>query len=247
MAGTHRYANGTNPRPADVAHNTQNMFHVVHEVVSPQSQHAMQVHGFSRSNHPGYPDVVLSNGTPNPGPILDTLAQEIMSEGYTVGIFDGVHYTSLGATTNSQGQFSNTNGYSFIHMELEYFIRASASPWENIIDALYRTFHVPLSLRFSVETTVSENLTLYPLYPNPFNSAIIIDYKIKRPSQVSIMIFNLLGQKIRLLTHKFQRSGQYRLSWDGINDAGKPAPSGAYGLIIKADQEIQIQKVLLIK
>jgi len=247
MAGTHRYANGTNPRPADVAHNTANMFHVVHEEASPLGQHALQVHGFNLSNHPGYPDVVLSNGTPNPGQIVDSLAQEIITEGYTVGIFDGINYASLGATTNTQGQFSNAHGYSFIHMELEYFIRASTSQWEKIVGALYRTFQIPVTINHPKSFGKAKNFILYPGYPNPFNATIHFNIQVVNPIEIFAVVYNNLGQKIRTLENGWRYPGVYSVSWDGRDEFGHTVSSGHYYIIWGSDKAVQIQKITFIK
>ena len=62
MAGTHRYANGRDPAPADVAHNVRNIFQQVHQAVSPVNDYPLQIHGFNRANYPGYPQVFLAMG-----------------------------------------------------------------------------------------------------------------------------------------------------------------------------------------
>ena len=196
MAGTHRYANGSNPAPADVAHNTQNVFHTVHQNVSPFSTHALQVHGFSINNHPGYPDVVLSNGSANPTPILDSLANEIISQGYSVGIYDGVNWSQLGATTNTQGQWSRGQGYSFIHMEMEYFIRLTQSEFENILDALYNVFLIPLAIEPEYKPIIPTIFTLEQNYPNPFNSNTTFSFFLPNSSPIQMIIYNVLGEEL---------------------------------------------------
>ncbi|GAB4378349.1 MAG: hypothetical protein Kow0042_26880 [Calditrichia bacterium] len=247
MAGTHRYANGTNPRPADVAHNTQNMFHVVHQQVSPLCTHSLQVHGFSRNNHPGYPDIVLSNGTPNPGPILDSLETEFNNAGYTVGIFDGINWTALGATTNTQGQWSNSLGYSFIHMELESFIRLSQTEWENIVDALYNVFYLPLAIPQEADAIIPDELVLYPNYPNPFNPSTTIRYYLPRRGEVNVEIFNIRGERVRVLLKETQSAGEKNLMWYGRDDRGLLLPSGTYFVRVKTFDQQTSRKLHLVK
>ena len=247
MAGTHRYANGTNPRPADVAHNTQNMFHVVHQQTAPYCQHALQVHGFNRNNYPGYPDVVLSNGTANPGVILDSLATAIIANGYSVGIYDGIHWTNLGATTNKQGQWSNSQGYSFIHMELEYFIRASQSEWENILDALYAVFYLPVGIEPGDSGQLPVAPRLYPNYPNPFNPATTISFVLPKAGQVRLTIYNVQGQIVRRLANGWKTAGRYQIRWDGRDDSGKAVASGLYLLQMSSGTWQQSRKMFLLK
>jgi len=228
MAGTHRYANGSNPAPADVAHNTQNTFHTVHQKVSPYSTHSLQVHGFSISSHPDYPDVVLSNGSANPTPILDSLSNAISSFGYTVGIYDGINWTQLGATTNKQGQWSRSQGYSFIHMETEYFIRASQSEWQKIINAMNYVFLQPfLTIPEPVQNT-PQNFALKQNYPNPFNSSTIIPFYLTQSKPVTLNLYNVLGQKILGKDLGILKQGEQKLTVDMNMIRDIESPGGVY-------------------
>jgi hypothetical protein len=247
MAGTHRYANGRDPRPADMAHTTQSMFHVVHQQVAPLNNHSLQVHGFIRNLHPGYPDVVLSNGTASPSTILDTLALSISDQTYSVGIFDGINFSDLGATTNTQGQWSNDNGYSFIHMELENFIRNSQSEWKKILNALYNVFFLPFGIEFTYREKIIHQVLLYPNYPNPFNHSTEISFSIASPQQVRMDIYDLHGKKIFTIINNHLSSGTYRLSWDGRNGNGVPVASGAYILVLQSENGQKQTKIHLVK
>jgi len=93
MAGSHRYANDN--AVADVAHNTNTVFHKVHQAWNgPQGQNiAWQLHGFKFENHdddfPDDTDAVLSNGTGAVSPeivalddLLDALGAEWTSYAY---------------------------------------------------------------------------------------------------------------------------------------------------------------------
>jgi len=247
MAGTHRYANGSNPAPADVAHNTQNMFHTVHQKVSPLSTHSLQVHGFNKSNpvYQGYPDVVLSNGSSNPTQILDSLSNAITSFRYSVGIFNGTNYVYLGATTNTQGQWSRSQGYSFIHMELEYFIRASQSEWENIVDALDLVFLQPLLSLPESEQQKPHDFVLKQNYPNPFNSTTTIEYYLESPRFVQLKIYDLTGQIINELVNSDIGAGSHKVIWNGRNMHDNNVSSGIYIYELKAD-DFRFQKKLLL-
>ena len=71
-------------------------------------------------------------------------------------------------------------------------------------------------------------LALHQNYPNPFNPETVILYELPRTSQVEVVIFNLLGERIRTLVNQRQMAGQHRLPWDGRNEFGMPVPSGVY-------------------
>lgn len=50
-------------------------------------------------------------------------------------------------------------------------------------------------------------------YPNPFNSATIINYQIPQSSQIKIDIYNLNGNKIKTLVEKYHEPGKYKIKW----------------------------------
>lgn len=247
MAGTHRYANGSNPAPADVAHNTQNMFHIVHQKVSLFSTHSLQVHGFNSTSYPGYPNVVLSNGSSNPSSIVDSLANQIINQSYSVGIYDGINWTLLGATTNTQGQWSRANGYSFIHMELDYFIRTNQSEWENILDALYFVFLHPLLAIPNTNQLFPTKFELKQNYPNPFNSTTTIEYKINSSQHVTVSVFNLQGQLVKILVNDYQNSDRYQVTWNGKDSQNRNVASGVYVYRLVTNNFKSSKKLLMLK
>jgi len=135
MAGTHRYANGPGSAVSDMARNPNSVFQRMHEALTGPQTQVFQYHGFSLRNHPGYPNVVLSNGSPNPQPELFLLKAAIEARGETVGIFDGRDWGELGATINPQGRYTRSIGGRFFHMEHEFAIRSDPARRAAMVDA----------------------------------------------------------------------------------------------------------------
>jgi len=69
---------------------------------------------------------------------------------------------------------------------------------------------------------------LYQNYPNPFNPSTTITYALPFVSQVSIEIFNVIGQRVRVLISEQQVPGYYEIDWDGQSDARNVVSSGVY-------------------
>ncbi|MBN1351135.1 putative Ig domain-containing protein [candidate division KSB1 bacterium] len=65
-------------------------------------------------------------------------------------------------------------------------------------------------------------------YPNPFNPATLIRYELPEALNVTIEIYNHLGQRIRTLEQREQPAGIHQCAWDGRNESGKTVPSGVY-------------------
>lgn len=66
-------------------------------------------------------------------------------------------------------------------------------------------------------------------YPNPFNPSTTIKYSIQKESQVSLIIYNLLGEQVEILFNGIQSAGYYSTKWNALN-----FPSGVYFSQIKA-------------
>jgi len=65
-------------------------------------------------------------------------------------------------------------------------------------------------------------------YPNPFNAQTTIAYRLNKPAQVKLNIFNIQGIHIKQLINEYNGPGSYRISWDGRSSAGTTAASGTY-------------------
>ncbi len=90
-------------------------------------------------------------------------------------------------------------------------------------------------------------LQLVQNYPNPFNPETTTEYSIPGSVNVELIVFNLLGQKVRVLASGLHAAGSYEVTWDGLNDNGRPVGSGIYIYELKTDNRIIIRKMLLFK
>jgi hypothetical protein len=94
---------------------------------------------------------------------------------------------------------------------------------------------------------------LKPNYPNPFNPQTTISYELPYLSQVELLIFNTLGQKVKNLVSTQQGPGSFQIIWDGKSDNGEPLASGIYiasftaRAISSGQQYKQTEKLLLTK
>lgn len=84
-------------------------------------------------------------------------------------------------------------------------------------------------------------------YPNPFNSQTIIQYHLSFPSQVTICIFNQLGQLVRSWDEGVVFTGWHQRIWDGRNDYGLPVSSGIYFYRIENTVDFQNGRMSLIR
>ncbi|MFQ5870114.1 MAG: T9SS type A sorting domain-containing protein, partial [Candidatus Zixiibacteriota bacterium] len=84
-------------------------------------------------------------------------------------------------------------------------------------------------------------------YPNPFNSSTEIVFSIPEESQVSLTIYNLLGQTvIRPLEEKLP-AGEHNFLWAGKDSEGKELPSGLYFYRLSTGEFSDTRKMTILK
>ncbi|KPQ01082.1 MAG: extracellular subtilisin-like serine protease [Bacteroidetes bacterium HLUCCA01] len=84
---------------------------------------------------------------------------------------------------------------------------------------------------------------LYPNYPNPFNPATVIRYDIDAPGEVTLSVYNSIGQQVAtLVQNSLQSAGSYRVSFDG-----SALSSGVYMVKLQTSGGIQTRMMTLLK
>ncbi len=74
-----------------------------------------------------------------------------------------------------------------------------------------------------------DDYTLEQNYPNPFNPETNIRFTLPLNKRISLKIYNTLGQEVRtLIDNEEYAQGSHTLRWDGLDNFGKPVPSGTY-------------------
>jgi hypothetical protein len=101
------------------------------------------------------------------------------------------------------------------------------------------------------EKALPTSYALHQNYPNPFNPVTTIRYELPKASHVTITIYNMLGQQVRVLEQSDQQPGYYQSIWDGRNDDGISVSSGIYTYRIAAVADnatfVDVHKMILIK
>jgi hypothetical protein len=92
-----------------------------------------------------------------------------------------------------------------------------------------------------------ESFSLSQNYPNPFNPQTQIVYALPRECHVKVTIFNLLGQRVKVLVDKHQKAGVKRVYWDGKDEQGVEVASGIYLYKIQAGDFVQSKKMVIPK
>jgi len=88
---------------------------------------------------------------------------------------------------------------------------------------------------------------LYGNYPNPFNPSTTIRFDIPVKGNVELSVYNLKGQKVKVLQKGELNAGQHNIVWNGADETGKTVPSGVYLYRLKTAHGEINHKMLLLK
>lgn len=122
------------------------------------------------------------------------------------------------------------------------YYQAEANVFPNLLLALG-----PGVIDNTLYTMLPEKYALHQNYPNPFNSVTTIHYDIPTQSQVSIVIYDLLGRIVRNLENHIKDAGKYSVRWNGLNNVGNPVSAGIYLYQLQAGEFVQTMKMVLMK
>lgn len=120
---------------------------------------------------------------------------------------------------------------------------------ESIVFQKYRFDMQPFRLVtaiFPVQASgeAPKSFALYQNFPNPFNPETVIRYQLAKSAKVNITIYNILGQRVRMLVDKNQEAGQFEVKWDGKDYKGNQTSGGVYIYRLVADDHIITKKML---
>ena len=162
-------------------------------------------------------------------------ASELNNLGFEVQRFAGEEFITVGFVSG-YGTTTETKSYRFVDANL------SAGTYS------YRLKQVDYNGTFSYSEIVNVDITapvqfeLSQNYPNPFNPSTTINFSIPQSSNVTLRIFNTLGQEVKTLVDQYMLSGNHSIVFNATE-----LNSGIYFYKLEAGQYAEVRKMTLIK
>ncbi len=97
------------------------------------------------------------------------------------------------------------------------------------------------------EAFLPSDYSLSQNHPNPFNPSTEIRFSIPRVAEVTLEIFNIIGQKVNTLADKRLPAGEHAVTWDGCDKSGKKVVSGIYLYRLTAGEYTSSKRMILSK
>ncbi len=84
-------------------------------------------------------------------------------------------------------------------------------------------------------------------YPNPFNPTTAIPYNLRKAAEVKLVVFDILGRRVRTLVKERQAAGNKMIIWDGLSENEERVGSGIYFYRLSVDSYSQVKKMVLLR
>ena len=118
----------------------------------------------------------------------------------------------------------------------------------------YWTYHgfwnpwvIATDVEEEMEVILPRDFNLSQNYPNPFNPQTVIEYALPRDSRINIVVYNVLGQMVKVLKNEWEEAGYKSVAWDGTNQSGQEVGTGIYFYKITAGDFVKTKKMVLLK
>jgi hypothetical protein len=88
---------------------------------------------------------------------------------------------------------------------------------------------------------------LHENYPNPFNPTTTLRFDLPEVSDITLTIYNMLGQKVRTFDYQNTSAGYHSVTWDATNDLGQQVGAGVYLYQLQTKDFVKTRKMVLLK
>ncbi len=144
-----------------------------------------------------------------------------------------------GITIDNAGNYYVTGCFEGIATFGFYFLTSSGG---------YDIFVAKLNSTLSAENEISPTINSLSNYPNPFNPSTTISFSIPEESKVELTIFNIKGQKVKILVKDEFEKGDHFVIWNGIDENNKSVSSGIYLYKLNVNGKTEaVKKCILLK
>ncbi|MCS3785441.1 cohesin domain-containing protein [Salinibacter ruber] len=92
------------------------------------------------------------------------------------------------------------------------------------------------------QETTPDKTRLRANYPNPFSQQTTVEYALAEQSEVSVRVYNVLGQQVATLVQGTQQAGTHQVEWDG-----NQLSSGKYFVRMEAGGKTDTKQITVVR
>ena len=94
---------------------------------------------------------------------------------------------------------------------------------------------------------IADGFVLKDAYPNPFNPSTKIEFRLPVDHRVSLAVYNIAGQQVKVLADAKFSAGTNYVKWNGTNSAGHKVSSGQYFCVMEYAKTVKVIKLTLMQ
>lgn len=109
-------------------------------------------------------------------------------------------------------------------------------------------FQLQKGTEIVAQAALPKEFSLHQNYPNPFNPSTKIRFDLPKEANVTIQIYNVLGELVsEIVKGQHYAAGYHAVHWNGENRYGQAVASGLYYYSIKADHFNATKRMILVR
>jgi hypothetical protein len=101
--------------------------------------------------------------------------------------------------------------------------------------------------KVGIPVGIPTEFDLHENYPNPFNPITTLRFGLPEVSDITLTIYNILGQRVRSFNMESTPAGYHSIKWNATNDYGEQVGAGVYLYQLRANQFVKTRKMVLLK
>ncbi len=155
---------------------------------------------------------------------------------------DTVWTFSTGGNDNDHGRYivpTYDDGYVLVGTSFSFV--------NGISIYMVKIGNTALDVEDDILTLIPTNFCLENNSPNPFNPATTISYYVPYRSDISLTVYNILGEKVKIIDQGLKTRGFHTTEWDSKDAAGNQVAGGIYLYCLRAGNYSESKKMLLLK
>ncbi len=143
-------------------------------------------------------------------------------------------------------------GFEAINPEMDIYVGQSLSKPRSVMQKVLNWLRGYSDVEESEHESANlpKILNLGQNYPNPFNPATSIQYTVDSRHKIlhaTLKIYNIKGQLVKTLVDEETIPGTHSVVWDGKDQEGNEVSSGIYFYRLKAGDQSEVKKMVLLK
>jgi len=158
---------------------------------------------------------------------------------------------SLGNTlwTRTYGGAEWDEGWSLIETADDgYLVAGTSGSWSQSFNLwLIKTDTEGNTTEVSIKETPGSghsSIGSLTLYPNPFNPSTTIEFELPEQSDVSLVVYDIVGREVTRLVDQTMQPGSYMTRWNGKDNTGNQLPAGMYFARLQAGEYSSVVKMV---